>query len=179
MVGIEIKGAVDVQKALDELPKTVSTRLAKAALRFGARPLVLAARTNAPKLSGLMARNIRFFIPKQSQKGVIYGVLSIRKRKLSGANHRAGLQAEDPFYGGWVEAGHFMGKRLKGRFKDRSGRWDRAKYHRMSLAAGRQWVEGRHFLERAADTAGGAASTAVAEKLTELVVKEWEKGATP
>lgn len=85
----KIEGNKELEKILKELPKAAATSVLKRGLQISAKPLVTAARANAPKGTGTMARSVRAFIMTRTrvQAAVAIG------------------PAEEHFYGVFLEFG--------------------------------------------------------------------------
>lgn len=144
-----IEGLRDAKAALEALSKDMRKKVVRGALREAARPIVRQARSNAPKLTGLMAKRIGTFNSKikRGQNGEI-GVFI--KPRISSKAKRLKLTNQDPYYYRWIEAGfHAVGSR-----RVRGGRNARV---RNLKASGARFIPGKVFIGRAFDSKSKAA----------------------
>jgi HK97 gp10 family phage protein len=115
---VQVKGLDDLKRAVEELTADLRRKVVIGALRDAARPIVAAARANAPILrtpdarrtAGLVRRNIATFTSKRfkGQGGVIGVYISVRKnkgRRIKGTRVRVKALQSDPFYWKFLELG--------------------------------------------------------------------------
>lgn len=149
-ISIELIGA----RELDRILRRIAAKDAKAALRKGSRAgakiITAKAKTLAPVRKegkgGTLRRAIRTRSAKRSRR-YVGAVSTIGK----------GFFKSETFYGAFIEFGRHLGKRRGG------------KRTRGQTGGGRRFIEGIHFMERAAKEAGPRAGRiAVATTKREL-----------
>lgn len=138
---VSVEGLADAKAALEALTRDLRRKVVRGALRDAARPIVQAAKSNAPVFSGLVKRRIGVFASrlKRGHSGEV-GVYI--KPRSSSAARKAKNRALDPFYYRFQEAGyHAVGsRRIKG------GRRARAENLK---ASGARFIPGKAFMGRA------------------------------
>lgn len=147
-----IEGLADLKIAIEALKTDLRKRVVRGALRDGARPMVRAARTNAPTLKsetryrtpGILKRSIKTFSSKQQnrQNGTIGIYIAVRGQKkfikaARAAGGSGGKNPFDPFYWWWQEFGYTATGRR--RTSTRPGR----RY------TGARKIPAKHFMTRA------------------------------
>jgi HK97 gp10 family phage protein len=155
---IKIQGANEIKQRLRELEAKVAKKHTKAALRVGAKVILNQARANAPVVSGQVRRAIKIKVGR-SRGGIVSMLVQLAAKAFNG---------KIP-YGMFVEFGHFMGKRLKGKFK---GPDRKEQYAAASTAAGRKFVPGLHFISRAYDSRKAEALAAAQADLLDSINQE-------
>lgn len=122
-VTINVDGLLDVKAALEALTADLRRRVVRSALRSAARPLIKEAKAQAPVLKyplrrrrpGVMKSAIRAFNSKRAngQGGTlgIYVSVGASKKDLK----RAPISG-DPYYWRWVEGGHKIVPKFKGKY---------------------------------------------------------------
>jgi len=143
--------AADLKRLKERTPK----QLTRIALRFGAKIIQKAAQDEAPRG------------PTGRLKGDIRVAAGSSKKDFVSVKVIAGKKAA--FYAGFVDEGHYTGKRVRvsNKIKGRDAR--KAEYHRLSRAKGRTWIEGNHFMTKAFDATKDKATDAASAKLVELM----------
>jgi HK97 gp10 family phage protein len=143
--------------------KGIAPRLRKKALtkaaRMAMRPLLQAAKANAPKASGALRKSIKMRAMKRNRRGVVGVYVATGEKFFKG----------DQFYGGFQEFGWKTGPRRPSKEGSKfiePGRPGALRINQESLKRyrNRRQVLGRHFIERAY-TQGreGASDTFVTE----------------
>lgn len=138
---VRVKGLADAKAAIEALTKDLRLRVARGALRDAARPIVNAAKTNAPVRTGLVKKRIGVSASKikRGKTGEIGVYIRPRATALV---RKTKLRAQDPWYYRFQEAGfHAVGRRRVG-----GGR--RARAGRLK-ASGARFIPGKAFLGRA------------------------------
>lgn len=137
----QIIGLDDAKSALDNLVKKMRKKIVRSALRAASKPIIAAAKANAPIKTGLLQRRIGAFTSKKynGRTGVIG--LYIKPRSSAKARKTKNL-SQDPFYYRFQEAGfHAVGsKRIAGGKRRRAATLATGKY---------RFIEGKKFLGRA------------------------------
>jgi HK97 gp10 family phage protein len=91
---LQLKGFEDIEKILEALPKSLGPKVVRQCLRKGVRPMVRAAKANAPKDEGTLKKSI----------GVINGGKTQGTAIVVGPRRGAGKTA-DGWHGHFVEYG--------------------------------------------------------------------------
>ena len=141
---ISVEGLADAKAALDALTKDLRLKVVRGALRAAARPIVAAARANAPVRTGLVKKRIGTMASKikRGQNGDIGVYIRPRATKLA---RKTKLVSQDPYYYKFQEAGfHAVGRHKVG-----GGRKNRAARLK---ASGARFIPGKAFLGRAFET---------------------------
>ncbi|MGC9260915.1 MAG: HK97-gp10 family putative phage morphogenesis protein [Phycisphaerae bacterium] len=136
---IQIINEKAIVDALGRMDKVARGRILRTALRAAARPIRETARSLVPVKSGDLRKSIRVKAAKRSSGSISFLI-------------------DTNFYGEFVEYGHIIGKRLKGRFSSKET------YKAAGLAKGRTFVEAKPFLRPAFDQ-HEASSKAAASKI--------------
>jgi HK97 gp10 family phage protein len=133
---IEVRGVNELDRALRELERKVASQFAKDALKTGAKIIQAEQVREAPDRTGKLQRGIKIRAGRRRKGEVSVLITTPSAKSKSGA-----------FYTDWVEGGHFTGKRLaKG--AEGKGAGAKRRYHELSLAAGRKFIPGQHFMQR-------------------------------
>ncbi len=156
---ISINGAAELEKKFKEMGRKGATNYARTALRAGAKVILGAARSSAPEKSGLLKRSISIKMGKSTKDSVTVKV----------GPRRRWFKKNNAFYAGWVEFGHFLGRRIR---KKQIGKHDNASYEAASRAAGRGFVPGQHYMEKAYSSSKSQAEAVAADAMMELVHKD-------
>ena len=138
---VSIEGLKDAKEAIEALTRDMRKKVVRGALRDAAKPIVQAARANAPVKTGLVRKRLGVSASKLKRgKNGEVGVY-IRPRATSLAR-KTKNRALDPFYYRFQEAGfHAVGsKRINGGRKNRAARLK---------ASGARFVPGKKFMGRA------------------------------
>lgn len=191
-VEVKVSGVDDLGKTLDALDADLRKRVVIGALRDAARPIVVAARANAPvlkaelrsvagrkkriratsnRIAGTLRRNINAFASKiyKGQRGVIGIYVTVRasRRDLKNAPVTG-----DPYYFRWVEAGHRIVARFKGKYTDFKVR-GRGRQTGLALrrAASTERVKPYPFLGPAFQAKGATAIQIFEDRIVERIAK--------
>lgn len=101
---LTIDGIADAKRALDELTKDLKRRVIRGALLAAAKPIVQAARANAPVKTGLVRKSIGAFTSKiKNGRNGEYGVYI--KPRAGRVARKTKNKALDPFYYRFQEVG--------------------------------------------------------------------------
>lgn len=99
-----VHGIADAKRALDELTKDLRRRVIRGALLAAAKPIVQAAKANAPVKTGLVRRSIGAFTSKiKNGRNGEYGVYI--KPRAGRVARKTKNKALDPFYYRFQEVG--------------------------------------------------------------------------
>lgn len=118
-------------RKLKALPRTVARRVITKAARTAMKPVMKAARDNAPTKTGAMRKAIKLYALKKNRRGNIGIMVALGSKKK--------WYAGDTFYGAFQEFGWKVGAR-SGVSKTGTDT--------------RKEIEGKHFVERAYQTHG-------------------------
>ncbi|MBV8781389.1 MAG: hypothetical protein JO353_08330, partial [Phycisphaerae bacterium] len=146
----------ELAAGLRELEPKLMKTYARAAMREGGKLIQQQAKANVHSVKGLTVKSIR--VKVKMKRGTV--------RASIGPSPNA-VRGKGAFYMDWEELGHFAGKRPKARIQ--KGAEARTDYIKASISAGRKFIPGTHFMERAMQSKGGAAADLVAEKLRTAV----------
>jgi HK97 gp10 family phage protein len=131
------------------------------ALRAGGKPVLAAAKANAPKKSGSLRKSLKLRAGKRSRRGIYVVTLLLSTSKDDN------LFTGKAFYGAFQEFGFKLGKRIGGK-ATRDGR----KVSQRLLLGGRwitlkagKYIAGRHFLEQAHKQKGPESLKIIMQKL--------------
>jgi HK97 gp10 family phage protein len=161
VASVSIHGSNELIRALKECSRQVARVHAKTALRAGAEILQKATIAEAPEgKSGKLRRDIKIRNGRGGKDKVAVNVVS------------GGGSA---FYSGFVDEGHYTGKRVRVSKKVKGEAARRAEYHRLSKAKGRTFVAGKHYMEKGFDQAAEPAAEVVCQKLGDLILQEMAK----
>ena len=152
---MKVTGAKEMEAKLRTMGKKAGNAYLKEALREAAKPVLSTMKSYAPKKSGVLERAIRIRAGR-SGKGKVSVLVGPGRKFFTGK----------AYYAGFVNFGHFIGRRLAGKFSSK------AKYHEASVKAGKKFVPGKHFVERAYDASKGAAEGIAVKKLGELIQRD-------
>jgi len=94
----ELNGGKELSDALQELPRRVSNKILRKALRQGGNVLLKKARANAPVKSGVLRRSIKLRV---DLRGTPAAIITVRIPPKSGIQ-KAKL---GPYYGSFLELG--------------------------------------------------------------------------
>ncbi len=155
---MRLGGAAELIGALDQIEKKTRTAFLKQSLRDGAAIVRNEAQADAPVLTGTTRKAIAIRAARSKKRGTVSVSVGLSSRS-------AGLKKQD-FYPKFVEFGHFAGKRVQGKFFGASAKAD---YHKASTDAGRKFIPGRHFLEKAANAVADAATAKAIASLWALI----------
>jgi HK97 gp10 family phage protein len=145
--GIRIKlvGDKELLRKLDRLQKKDARKAIRRGLRAGAKILAVETKRLVPKVTGAIKRAVRVRAGKRSRRYI--AVLAMIGE---------GWFKGDSFYAAQQEMGWHAGKRTGYSKTYKAG----AKAARGRAYMGRRWIEGKHFMERAAQNRGRAAANA-------------------
>ena len=141
-VSIDLKGAKELARKLDNLPKRVEKKVLRQALRSGMRPIHMAAQAYAPIDTGKLKRSIKLRAIKRNRKGFV-GV------KITTGS---GFFRGEEFYGAFQEFGWRQGPRR--------------------LGNQRRQVPGKHFFLRAANNKKDQAAGIVTQEIASGIIRE-------
>lgn len=156
---MEVQGLKETQAKLKQLSAKVAKQHTRTALKAGAKPIATQAKGNIKTRSGTTERSVT--IRSSTRKGLICAIITLSKKLFT---------QKKGYYGDAEEEGHFTGPRLSKELTKGAGA--KEAYQKRSVAAGRKFIEGSHFLERAYKTQKDAAMAIINEKLVELIEKE-------
>jgi len=123
--GVTVRGLEETKRTLDGLAADLRRKVVRQAERDAMRPLVAAAREAAPILKrphprrrpSVMRKAIRIFNSKKANgRGGVLGVYVTVK--ATRATRRKAPVTGDPYYFRWVEGGHRIVPRYKGKYTD-------------------------------------------------------------
>jgi hypothetical protein len=163
---IHVRNAGPVAAKLKEMGRQGENYL-RTSLRAGAVVMKNTEKEIAPRKSGLLASVLRIGTRKL-RSGVIRAWVSPSGRALKTAS-RSGRN-----YSPWVEGGHFTGHRLAANF-GRKFKSHHAKQEYMiaSVAAGRKYIPGVHFVRKTFVIARGMTEEVIQNKLLSLIWGDW------
>lgn len=103
MAEVKVTGLEDLRRAVEELTRDLRKRVVIGALKDAARPIVQAAKGNAPVKTGLVRRRIGVYTSKvfKGQGGVIGVMIRVRPEKgkrVKGTRVRVRIKQNDPYY---------------------------------------------------------------------------------
>lgn len=147
----KVEGIEEFINKLKELDAKIQKKHLRTSLRAGAKIIQKQMKEDAPEKTGQLRKEIKVKAGR-SGKGFISVAVAIGQK----------AQKAKAWYAGFVDLGHFLGKRLRGKFT-------REQYHRLSLGVGRKFVPGTHFAEKAFESSKDAAQQAAVDKLAELI----------
>ena len=104
---MEVKNAVKVRETLEALPRKIHDALLRRVVRAAVEPIQVDARSRIHTRTGRLKRGVT--ISTRMRGGVATATVSVPRKKA--------------FYAAWVEEGHLIGRRLRGRFRNRAGRY--------------------------------------------------------
>lgn len=174
-----------IKRTLGLLPKNLQRKIIREEARSAGKMILAQTKANAPVKSGQLRRAIKLRALRKSRTRVgvtiILGdrdVRSTRKRKQSAT----GVNQKDTYYGAFVEYGHRVGKRPRDvrSFRVKSIRLRRRGQTQLAdqfleeanRRDPRPFVEGRHFLKRAADSIGPTALNQFADRVAARIEQE-------
>jgi HK97 gp10 family phage protein len=132
--GVEIKGLDELRRKLKDMGQALAGQVMTDILKAAADPVLNDAIAKCPTDTGTLRSSIKLNISPPAKTGAKVAVVA-----------GEGFFLGETFYGGFVEYGHFTGKR-----KGRKG-VDADKYRNKQIAAGRKWVAAKPFMRPAAD----------------------------
>lgn len=144
---VEIRGAKELERMLKILPSKMSRQLQMKALRAGSKPLVKAARINAPKRTRTLSKSVGV-VNDKDRRGAALWVAIRTGRKFK----------NDGWYGWFVERG------TKGH-----GKRTRSKGS-VSYAKKGSGLKGTHFFENAWDTVNKVVYINIREELAKVII---------
>jgi HK97 gp10 family phage protein len=121
---IRVKGGEELTAALKQLEPRFAKKIVRQAIRTGLKPLLFSAKSHAPSATGAMRAAIKI-------------------KAIKRVRNRFGLQVV-------IGEGNFVGKTFYGAFQEFG--WKTGK--RESDPANRKQIEGKHFMQKAADDLG-------------------------
>jgi len=152
-VTLTVRGDKAVMKRLKSLHRTVAKKVITKAARTAMKPVMKAARDNAPKKTGAMRKAIKLYSLKKNRRGEIGIMVALGDKKK--------WYTGDQFYGAFQEFGWKVGRRLT----RRSIRPDT-----------RKQVEGKHFIERAYQSHGEQAMRTFMDEVPREIEKAMATG---
>lgn len=163
----------DFKKQLKDLGEVIEKRIARSAIRKGAKVIERAVAQAAPLRTGVLKRAIRSGPSRFIRgRGVVAAYVGVR----SGVKQRSVGKKKvnrDAFYWRWVEDGHRIvprGAKLSGR-----GERTRAVMRSRFDAAGGKRVAGSRYLQRGFNASVSTAVDAVYRELSNGIAKESAK----
>lgn len=132
-----VRGDKDIMRQLTNLPRNIARRVLQKSANMAMKPVLAAARSNAPRKSGQLRRAIKSKTIKRNRRG------DIGQRVLTADDWYKG----DQFYGAFQEFGWHAGKRTK----------DVIRAAKLGQPDTRVFIEGTHFVEKAFQTKGDTA----------------------
>lgn len=160
-----IEGLSDAKRALEELTRDMRRRVVRGALLAAARPIVQAAKANAPVRTGLVKKRIGTFTSKikNGRKGE-YGVYI--KPRATRAARKTKNRAQDPYYYKFQEEGFHAvgGRRVGGGSRRRKATL--AKLVRVGRA---RFIPGKAFIGRAFESQKYAAVKAFVAEIKKRI----------
>lgn len=139
---MNVTGAEEVKGFLDLLNVKVAKSILRKGLRAGAKTLVASARSEAPKLTGALKRNIKIRGGIRVPKGSVSMSVGVGAKDFTGKT----------FYAAFVLWGHKVGSK--------------------KLGDARKQVAANEFLDRAYDATNQTVVTVATDKWMELIRKE-------
>jgi HK97 gp10 family phage protein len=146
--GMDMKGDKALAKTLKRLGVRVQRRVMRQAVNAATTPIVKAARSRAPKRSGLLKKSLGKKVRTYAEKMTVVGIVGPRTNVVG---EHEGKKVRPALYSHLVERGF--------------------------IAADGSFVPPQPFLEPAMAEAEGQAVDIMREKLAAGVVKEAQKGA--
>jgi HK97 gp10 family phage protein len=141
---VQLSGLTDAKQALDDFVIKMRKKIVRSALKAAAKPIITAAKANAPVKTGLVKRRIGAFSSKKytGRDGII-GIYI--KPKSSAKARKTKNSALDPFYYRFQEMGyHAVGrKRIAGGKRRRAAELATGKY---------RYIPGKAFLGNAIES---------------------------
>lgn len=162
---VKLDGLADAKAAIESLTKEMRKKVVLRALKVAAKPMVSAAKANAPFKTGLVRNRIRVFVSKlkRGPKGEI-GVYI--KPRISAGARKSKDRSQDPFYYRFQEAGYHA----TGRKKVGGGRRLRsARLVAMVRSGAIRAIPGKAFLGRAFESHRSAALTAFTAEIKKYI----------
>lgn len=157
---IQLDGAAELSAKLRDMGRKAANKYARAALRPAARIIQREAKALAPIKTGRLRKAIRVNNGKTTADSVTV-VVAPGKKWFVG----------DQFYAALQEFGWFLGKRPRKRFK---GSGAEEKYRQHSIAIGRKFVVGKHFMQAAYDNKKGEAEQSIAVEMGKALQEDWQ-----
>lgn len=148
---MNVRGHRQVIARLGRLEKKVARKILSQSARVAMRPVLAAAKANAPKKTGALAKSVRMRALKRNRKGR-YGV-----RVMTSKEWFKG----DEYYGAFQEFGWKAGKRRPGY---------RRKF-RPELDT-RKEIPGKHYVQRAYESHGETALRTFVGEVSHRITKE-------
>lgn len=100
MIQVEIEGLDALTAQLQSLPRQVETKVLRNGLKECARYLRNVARSNAPKVTGMLRKNIRMVTPRQRRNGPVAIYVGFTKAAVADLTAHARKSGKKPFY--WI-----------------------------------------------------------------------------
>lgn len=158
---VKLDGLADAKAAIESLTKEMRRKVVRAALKAAGKPIIRAAKANAPVKTGLVRKSIGSFASKfkRGQNGEI-GIYI--KPRTSARARKSKDKSQDPFYYRFQEMGyHATGrKRVGGGRRNRPARL---------AASGARMIPGKAFLGRAFESQRGAALAAFTAEIKKYI----------
>lgn len=155
IVLMSIRGDKAVMKRLKKLEPKIRKQVLNKAAKTAMRPVLTAARNNAPKKTGALRKAIRLRALKRNRRGNVGARVACSDQWFVG----------DMFYGAFQEFGYHIGKR-ENSMRSR-GIWSGIGSDRDT----RREVAGQHFIERAFRTHGERAMQTFMEEVPREIDK--------
>lgn len=148
---LNVRGHRQVIARLGKLEKKIARKILSQSARMAMRPILAAAKSNAPRDSGALARSIRMRAMKRNRRGRIGVRVMTSQEWFKG----------DQYYGAFQEFGWKAGKRLAG-------------YRRKSNAVAdtRRQIEGKHYVQKAYESRGETALRTFVATVADRITKE-------
>jgi len=187
---VKVRGLEELKANFARIGAEIGPAVLKPTSAAGASVIRAGARSSSAFYdhTGILRRSIIMkFIREESNATQAVFYVTARKgksarSKLKASSHGAtyATLSSDAFYAGWVERGHKVVHRFKGKYEDfplfgrkrRTGLTDRRRQQEYARTLGeksgvRTWVDGRFFLRGAFNTRKDAALTAMMNKMTQ------------
>lgn len=186
MAEAELLGVGRLLRRLNALEGKVQRKVVKKAAREAGRPMLAAARKNAPRRSGKLSKSIKLRTYRRKRTNIVGARIT--------TGSKTGDFDGDTYYGAFVEYGHKIGKRSRAvaRHQRRQSRFRRLRPLRADATAwqhkrravvlrrakraaptdNRGDVAPREFMKRAAAETKGQAARIFRDQLSKLIVTE-------
>ena len=103
-VVFRLDGDADLFRKFDALPRKLQGKVLRPALRAGAKVILAGVLVSVPRRTGRLARAIKIKSAKRTRKGTVGVNVQVGEGDFIGKT----------FYGGFVQFGHGIGKRVAG-----------------------------------------------------------------
>lgn len=162
---ITIEGGKELERRLAALATLERSRIVTNAIRTGAELIERAAQSNAPRLTGALARSIEI-IEVNPRFGIAAHVV---------IETRSGFFQGKTFYAAFQELGHRSGRRTHRVRREMS--WSQNRRVAVHRSDKRRKIPGKHFIGRAFRSKGQAAADLAAQLIWNGVAAEVTRAA--